>query len=407
MPALSRKWWYFRLAVLAFAATGIGFYLFHSTPWRKALGIQPDYRQQMAEGDQIVAAIYAFQYDTGLWPQYLEDLKLPAMKYAWFYEVQALADGHRQPALSVAAPAEGSRAHLGFEFGPFRGNGDWHVFTSNADRIERPGTHILTGGAPPARSLHGTHSPAVMFDATLRELERRIAREPGIIDHYQEKVSFLMESAHLTEARQAIADMAAQFPNAAWPRLAAAALDVNPAQAGFEPESLTAFAQYADAHPTFSRYFALCWLYRSAKDPVPARRAMARAIELPIEADPDDRYVAAFRLYDMARWALENELWNLALDVCTAWERAAEQSRVRDQSWLALRAAAEVGLGRFPAARADMAKFRALDAGSTTWISGAAESLAALETAAAKSDATFRLTFPDVPGEFRVFIPPE
>jgi len=401
---LRKNWWWIRLFILSFALVAIGWYLFHSTPWRKRLGIQPTYTEQITEGDQIVKAIRACQQRTGLWPQYLEDLKLPPQKFSWFYELQNLPEGHRQPALSFRATGEGERAHLAYMFAATPAEEMWIVFGSGIDRTERP------TGVPATSPTITTATPSL--DATLTELDHRIAREPTILRHRQDKISLLVLRGRAAEAQTAIDAAIHDLPNAAWPRLARAAIALQGTTTSSTaatstttpalPTDVTAYVDWAAARPSLTRLFGTHVLFRQMHDPVRAAAAVKEALAQPVEVDDEDEQIAAFYLWDMARWALETSNWDLALQIANRWEAAVADKKVVDTSYLGIRAAAEAAQGNAPAASADLA---ALQNAGDAWAHDPPFLTHLSEALSSKSSP--HLELPTHPTPFRIFVKPE
>lgn len=397
-----RYWWWFRLAFLSLAFVALGLYLFASTPWRKWVGLAPDYHLLVVRGHDAVQAIHQFQSQCGLWPQYLEDLvpgyldaaflepqPPPAARNArWFYDLSPVPDqtapgGMRLlPSLSIRLP-EGSRAHLGYDFDPV--DPAWRIFgDTEPQRLPTSSPPPHSSPSPPAHLTHPAGHQVMA--AAQAELARRIAREPGEVEHRRRLAGLLMAAGNTEEVRAVIAQAAIDLPESYWPRLASAVLDLaaphsapapaasptglqgdaatapaaGPAEVPAPPESLQAFAQWVQRRPSMTRWFYLSHLERQAQRPHEAAAAMAKAAQMPVEVAADDPHAAAYYLWDMTRWALETRRWPLVSELADAWELAYRERLVADPSFLPLRAAARLSQGNFAGARQDLEAFDAL-----------------------------------------------
>ena len=410
---MRRFWWWFRLALLCVVTLGLGTYLLVATPWRNWLGLAPDYSAQIAQGDPIVTAIYGFKAERGLWPEYLDDLvpeylpKAPGRQ--WFYELSSSGRPHGQPrelpSLSTAATQEGlSRAHLGYDFDPT--SPAWRIFGDADQRIIRKGRPT---GAPTTQ-LSADERTA----RQLKELDRRLQKEPGILDHWMDKAGLLVSLDRLSEASTVVDEASMNLPESAWPWLAQAALDLRQHKASTResspetgaatlPAPIEQFKQWVNDHPSFTRWYDLYWLCRQWGGPDSqnlATDAARQALGQAIEVDSDDRHIAAYYLWDLSRWALKTGQWDLALAICQTWEKAHADGRVHEQSYLAIRAGAELAKGDLTAARADI---EAAQKAGPIW----AKNLDPLATAINRGDRTFKYDPGATPGELEVFETPE
>ncbi len=226
------------------------------------------------------------------------------------------------------------------------------------------------------------------------ELDRRTAREPGLMEHRRGKAALLRSLHRMTEARGELERAAHDFPDDAWPRLALAALD--PTQDG-----VGAFANWDAEHPSFTHSYYLSLLYRMVHDDDHALAAMEHAMTLPIEIGADDTHILAFYLSDMARYALARKQWALVLQITNAWQKESAAHHIEENSYLPLRAAAELALGDRSAAERDLAMLDTLK--TPTW----AQHVDALKTAVANDDHTFVYDPGSTPPPFDIFPLPQ
>jgi hypothetical protein len=415
-----RYWWWIRLGLFIVLFIGLGIYLLSATPWRRWIGLAPDYSPLIARGNEIVNAVHAFRATHGLWPQYLEDLvpdylpptvldPLPKSQGGgrWFYDLTPVPDdtapsGLRTlPSLSVTLP-ESKRAHLGYDFDPQ--DPAWHLFGD----VE---TDSRTPYRPPP-SPAATRPAAELLAAALTEMDRRIEREPGDVEHRRRKAGLLMTAGRLNDVRAAVARAAQDFPDSYWPRLATAVLDLAeppppppspaphpPATAPDAPAPIRTFAEWVEKRPSFTHWFYLSHLERLANRPDAAAAAMSHAAKLPAEIAADDPNTSAYYLWDMARWTLESKRWPLVVEITDAWQLAHADKTVADASFLPLRAAARLASGNVTAAQADLAAFDDLPAPRRAW----AKNVDDLRAAAARGDVGYRYVPGKLPGAFEVF----
>jgi hypothetical protein len=419
-----KYWWWIRLALFIVMFLGLGVYLFQATPWRRWIGLAPDYSPLLERGNRIVDAVHAFRARHGLWPQYLEDLEPvdPSLLEPpprslggagrWFYDLTQVPDdtapsGLRVlPSLSIRLP-EGPRAHVGYDFDPL--DPVWHFF-GNIEEKRVP-------YRPPPSA---TRPAADQLAAALAEMDRRIGREPGDVEHRRALSGLLMSAGRVDEVRAVVAEAARDFPVSYWPRLAAAVLDLPPASGGpvpgapadtapatplpsSLPPAVQAFAQWVQGKPAFTHWFYLSHLERAAGRPDAAAAAMAAASRLPVEVATDDPNTAAYYLWDMTRWALESKRWALAIELADAWQQAHVDKAVADASYLPLRAVARLATGNMAAAHADLAAFDELPAPRRAW----AKNIEALRDAVGRGNVGYRYSPGKLPGAFEVFPRPE
>jgi hypothetical protein len=409
-------WWWFRLLVMCGLFVCLGLYLFTRTAWLaqvRSWVVGPDrFPALIAQGDRVVAAIRSYRSAVGLWPEYLDDLApdyLPSVpNRGWFYELTSIDEGSGEsrllPSLSIHPPGQDPRVHLGYDFDP--AGASWRLFGNGEERLLR---HDPPAAAASSGAATG---PGVDLSAAqLRELTRRIEREPTEIEHYRRKAGILVTLGRMAEAREVVAAAAAAQPESYWPRMAMAFLDTTLAtespsppktQPAQLPTSAQSFADWVERFPTLTRWFYLSVVYRRIGDDARAASAMVKAIGEPVEIAADDPSIAPYYFWDMARWGLAKRNWGLVIRICNAWERAAKEGRILEESYRPLRAAAELADGVVPGARADMAAMT----GKPVWAKNL-EGTGGLREAVKQGNRAYRYYPGNSPGEFQVFPAPE
>lgn len=416
---MRRYWWWIRLGLFCVVFVGLGVYLFSTTPWRRWMGLAPDYTPLLERGNRIVDAVYGFRAAHGLWPQYLEDMvpdllepdvldPMPASLGGgrWFYDLTPVADDTAPsgvrilPSLSTRLP-EHARSHVGYDFDPR--DPAWQFFgNAQGSRVPYRPADVPLRSAPE------------LLPAAVAEMDRRITREPGEVEHRRTKAGLLMAADRPSEARDVVARAATDFPNSCWPRLAAAVLDLEPpasapgppapaATAPAAPPAVQAFAEWVERRPSFTRWFYRSHLERLAGRPDAAAAAIAQSLKFPVEVAPDDPNTAAYYLWDMTRWALESKRWPLVVELADAWQLAHQDRTVADISYLPLRAAARLATGNVAAAKADMASFDDAPPPRRAW----AKDVDGLRAAVDRGDSAYRYSPGKLPAPFEVFPRPE
>jgi hypothetical protein len=396
--------------LLALIFMGLGIYLFATTRWDRLLGRRPDYTALLAEGDHIVAAIKKFKGDRGLWPEYLDDLapdylQAPPSR-AWFYELtpQRFESGeqHLMPNLSIHAPDEPVRAHIGYEFDP--AHPTWRLFGDTEERVLRADPPEPVASAPSGMLPHEG-----LIARELAELDRRIAREPTALDHRIGKASLLLSLDRVADVRAVLDDAQRDFPKSAWPRVAVVWLDITRSTTSSAPSALPdairAYETWSTAKPSMTHAYGLFVLLRAAHEDIHAADAAGAAVRQPLEIGPEDGNATDFYLWDMARWALAQQRWDVVIHICDAWEKAFQDHRMRDASYQPLRAAARLARGEsagdaladreaLPTERCWAQHLRSPPAGS-------------LAEALGRNDASFRYDPGDYPRPWNPFQLPE
>jgi hypothetical protein len=374
-------WRHFRLGLFVVVFVALGIYLGFTTPWRRVFGPAPDYAAVVRDGDPLVAAIYRFRAENGLWPEYLDDLVphyvVAPPKPTWYFTVEGGA--------SLATTVDADQTHVGYGFEAKHPG--WRIFGNDGIRSLRDDTGAAATHPAAASLLERTANE-------LAEMDQRITREPAIIEHRRSKAAVLVSLHRTTEAREVIERAARDFPDDVWPQLARAALDPTPG-------AVAAFAKWNAERPRFTHDYYLSLLYRMVNDDGDAVAAMERAMTLSIEIGSDDTHILAFYLFDMARFALARKQYPLVLQITNAWQKESMAHRVEENSYLPLRAAAELALGDRAAAEKDLAMLETLK--TRTW----AQQIDALKTAVAGDERKFAYDPGRAPPPFDVFPLPQ
>ncbi|MCL2641436.1 MAG: hypothetical protein FWD53_11360 [Phycisphaerales bacterium] len=390
MFQINRFWRFFRFGLWGIVFIALALYLFGSTDWAKLFGRLPTYADWIEEGTPIVEAVYQFKAERGLWPEYLDEM-VPgflsaeefkrAEEQGWHYEL-VLQDG--RPGLSRPIK-EMRRAHVGFDFDINKPS--WIVFGDIAKKDRR----VLKVTTPPVMKALPRD---VLVNNMLVELDRRIRRSSGqiVMGYRREKISLLLAEGRDAEARGQLVEARRSNEYHFWPRLAEVKLDGE--------ASLAEFVAWVQANPSFTHWYYLSVAYRWAGRDAEALAAIEEASKLPAVVSKEDFDKTAFFLWDMGRFALRHEKWDLVLRLTEAWGQLPFDSRRLENSYLALSAAAKLATGDVAGAKVDMRSLR--DDKLATW----AGNLDALEAAIKKGDRTFRYD-PGDKKEFRLFVLPE
>lgn len=214
----SRVFRYIRYTLWLAGAVVLVWFLLKYTPWHTWLR-KPDYVGAARPGVPVVKAIYEFRYDVGLWPQYLADLapkylpKPPGLS-EWFYDTSV-----SPPQLKKELGSSG--LFVGYDFDPQ--NRGWKAWGPFVPVHDLPVAQDAPKAPPPQL--------ADMADKVLAEFDRRIKREPLIIEHAQSKAAVLKTLGRRAELRAFCETLKKTRPLNVWPRMALAVLELEDAQA--------------------------------------------------------------------------------------------------------------------------------------------------------------------------------
>ncbi len=275
------------------------------------------------------------------------------------------------------------RTHVGYDFDPQ--NPRWQVFGETDNRF-------LTS-APPPSTLPSRLSTEEQLARELHELDRRIAREPALLEHRRAKASLLQSLGRLEESRATIQAAAVALPQNFWPPLALAALDATPA-------AREHFAAWSTANPSFTHQYYLSLLDRQIHDDASALHSVEKSLDFPIEVSPDDPNILAFYLWDMTRYALAQKEFPLVLRLSDAWQRADTTHQLDEKSYLPLRAAALLAMHDQLGAQTALAVLHRANA--TTW----AQNIPNLDAAVTRADFSYTYDPGASPSRYSIFALP-
>ncbi|MEI8198052.1 MAG: hypothetical protein WCI73_19330, partial [Phycisphaerae bacterium] len=261
--------------------------------------------------------------------------------------------------------------------------------------------------APPEVGA-ATLPEAQLWENKLKVMDGRIARTHGrgVVDYYRTKASLLHRLGRADQVAQVIEQAMLAVPDHYWPLLAAAVLDSTPVTIPetLEPTSQPAATTTAPAaasqaatteavattpatasapaiqplapaprlvawareNPSFTHDFYVAWFFSQRRNSgiqgddlgrlAAVRLALDEACKYPLEVDVDDSAKYEFYGFEAARMAYRVGAYDTVLKIAQRWqERAALDGPRRDESYLAWRAAAELGLGQVEKARTDAA----------------------------------------------------
>ncbi len=169
----------------------------------------------MRRGQPIVAAIYQFKEDTGVWPQRLADLVPDYLE--------------KEPELWHYSWAQ----HGNWSLTCFAG----YPFTAVSFWLDRktPGRWVVTSGYHYQRQANAPVAPQpwpadpeTQHQRFVREMRRRIAREPDEINHRRKLVDVLTQRGELKGARRECYECGRLFSAHWWPVLALDDRFINP-----------------------------------------------------------------------------------------------------------------------------------------------------------------------------------
>jgi tetratricopeptide (TPR) repeat protein len=182
-----------------------------------------------------------------------------------------------------------------------------------------------------------------------------------------------------------------------WPCLAVLA------DAGSRKEAEATFHKWAQDNPAFIHWWYLCRYYRDGGRDSDAVAALQSAVKCPLESvDDDETWVPAAFAFDAASYAYQQKQYELVLDIARVWSSPKGIYNYFSDDIYAFRAAAELALGQFAAAKADADK--AVEAASkhAIW----ATHLSELQKAANEHDRDFKYDPGSSGANWSLFPPP-
>jgi hypothetical protein len=204
---------------------------------------------------------------------------------------------------------------------------------------------ILLPNVLPTRPALGGNA---QIQARLMEYDRLIAKAPTDQRHHRRKIDYLIAEGTKAEALIACKAAAQSLPQWWRPQMALAVLAAPDGRVQAEKQ----FHAWVDQHPTFTHYWYLSRFYRDLGRDDDAILALRQGAEFPLQDEDDaDVFPTDFTL-DAARYAYPHRQHDLVLDITRVW--SAFRPQVSGHDFHALRAAAELALGRLAEAKADV-----------------------------------------------------
>ena len=334
----------------------------------------------LARPNQTLAqAICDYRADHGMLPQEFADL-VPAYIAA---VPNSRSVSFAQQRLWVY-PDYARRFGVQYDFRP--GREGWYRGDEPLPVVRPPSTRpVLTG--------------ETLVAARLAEYRRRIAADRP--DKCRVRLNYAQEIAYLALADRRPAALAVcataerELPDWWRPRVSALWLARPEDAASAERE----YRAWADHHPSFARYWYLSRYYRERGRHDEAIAALREAAKRsPDSSDPDSAWTSDAYGFDAAAYACQQRQPNLVLDIADVWV-----DPYTNESPYAFRAAAELALGRFDAAKAHLD--RVVEASKTQGLW--AGHLDRLGRAVAAKDRTFVYDPGKLPGDWVLFPSPD
>jgi tetratricopeptide (TPR) repeat protein len=196
---------------------------------------------------------------------------------------------------------------------------------------------------PKVAPTHAIPGGDALVQARLAEYDRRIATSPTNIDHYTDKIVFLMSINRRTEARATCKTAARAFPESWRPLMGLAML----AKSKDLAEAEAQLRSFFEKHPAFIRYWCLSRYYRNLGRHCDAIDALRLAVKQPLEHIEDEGvFVPNAYAFDAAKYAYEQREYELVIDITKVWSSPRGTFSNPGADFYAFRAAAELALGR-------------------------------------------------------------
>jgi hypothetical protein len=259
---------------------------------------------------------------------------------------------------------------------------------------------VITGETKPSASSRPSGPVTDPEQARMIEyLGHRIAAEPASWRTYAEKICYLLS---INRKADALADCkaAAQVLPKWWrPQMALLVF----AEPDSREEVEAKFRQWVEANPAFIHWWYLCRYYRDRGRDSDAVAALQNAVKYPLESvDEDEGWVPAAFAFDAASYAYQQKQYVLVLEIARVWSSPRGVYSYVSDDMYAFRAAAELALGQFPAAKADADKVVKAAAEHAIW----ADNLSELQKAAQAEDRDFRYEPGSSGGDWSLFPTP-
>jgi tetratricopeptide (TPR) repeat protein len=190
----------------------------------------------------------------------------------------------------------------------------WHLFLS---REEQPDLELTT--------VHLPESARLAFDdfvrTALRHYAEEIALKPQELRLDQEQLFFSLKFTTRQEAVKNLQVAIQNLPKHWWPRFA---LDLVLSRTA-APEPQDRFETWVAAHPGFSHYTYLVWLYRLQDKPDEAARAAETMLQFSPSDEDDDIENFYARAWDIATYFYQLGRYDTALHICEKMNQLPQQ----------------------------------------------------------------------------------
>ncbi len=189
---------------------------------------------------------------------------------------------------------------------PALGNDDtWHLYLV---REEQPDVALT--------AIHLSGSAKLPSDAfvsvAIRHYADSLAQRPRDQNLNQEQLFFCLKFLSRAETMKSLRAVIKAAPDYWWPRFA---LDLV-ASSSPDIDQQDHFDTWVAAHPSFSHYSYLVWLYRLEDKPIEAAQAAERMLKFSPSDDPDDFDNFYFRLLSIATYFYQVRQYDEALRIC-------------------------------------------------------------------------------------------
>ncbi len=336
--------------------------------------------EKAAKSEPVVEALYRYRSTHGLFPVVIGDLvptflsaadaeqwHLDWLPYVWSLSTYANADGHACVIRFTSHEAATPRPR--WQWQASRDDGGYLEVPVDIARIE-------------------AKWPRAGASATVREFERRVATAssepyPGLADHYQGEVSYLLDQGLHEEAEAKCIEMRDSGLKPAWAERALALARLSLRDGAMATPELR---RWAEGNPSFASFSYLADLYRDMGQNASAIEALRRATQQAAIGDTLT-YVEEALFYWTAVMAYDLDEFDLTITICDYWQHFSQAQGNGEASYYVIRAAANVAAGRFDQARADAT---AADSRRNLW----AGDPGPVRQAATAGDQAWRASFP-------------